>query len=64
MHVNGRVVEFRDGLTLHALLSELKIDHRAVAVMRGDDVYRRGDVPDIPVAPDDVIEIVTMMQGG
>ncbi len=64
MYVNGRTIQYRDGLTLYQLLNELAIDHRAVAVMHGDEVYRRGQVPDVPVAPNDVIEIVTMMQGG
>jgi sulfur carrier protein ThiS len=40
------------------------VDHRKVVVMRGDDVWKRGNVPDVPLARADVIEIVTMMQGG
>jgi len=64
MIVNGREREHRDGLTLHALLEELKIDRGKVAVMRGDDVWKRGSIPDVPLAKADVIEIVTMMQGG
>lgn len=64
MTVNGREREFRDGLTLHALLADLQVDQRKVVVMRGDDVWKRGNVPDVPLAQGDVIEIVTMMQGG
>ena len=33
-------------------------------VMHGDEIYRVGRVPDVPVAERDVIEIVTMSQGG
>ena len=64
MHVNGEHYAHRAGLTLHSLLAELKVDHRTVVVMHGDDVYRAGTIPDVPVAEPDVIEIVTMMAGG
>jgi thiamine biosynthesis protein ThiS len=64
MYVNGQQYEHRDGLTLHALLDELRVDSRMVVVMHGDEIYRAGKIPDVPVAAPDVIEIVTMMQGG
>ena len=64
MHVNGRARPHRAGLTLHALLAELAIDPRGVVVMHGDAIHRAGRIPDVPVAEGDVIEIVTMMQGG
>ena len=64
MTVNGDRYPFRDGLTLHALLGELRVDPRRVAVMHGDAVHRPGQIPDSPVAERDVIEIVTMMAGG
>ncbi len=64
MHVNGRVYAHREGLTLHALLAELKVDQRMVVVMHGDEIHRAGRIPDAPLAERDVIEIVTMTQGG
>ena len=64
MTVNGESYPYRDGLTLHALLDELKIDRRTVAVMRGDDIYRGERAPDVPLGDRDVVEIVTAMQGG
>lgn len=64
MHVNGQHHPHRDGLTLHALLEELHVDHRAVVVMHGEEIYRAGTTPDASVNAQDVIEIVTMMQGG
>jgi thiamine biosynthesis protein ThiS len=64
MQVNGQRYPFRDGLTLRALLHELAIDDKRVAVMHGDDIYRPGELRDAPVAERDVIEIVTMMAGG
>jgi thiamine biosynthesis protein ThiS len=62
--VNGQPYQYRDGLTLHALLRELALDRRRIVVMRGDDIFRAGDVPDAPIAENDDIEIVQMMQGG
>ena len=64
MIVNGQRYAHRDGLTLHALLDELHVDQQRVVVMLGDSIYRRNDIPDVDVAEPDVIEIVTMMQGG
>jgi thiamine biosynthesis protein ThiS len=64
MYVNGQQYAHRDGLTLYALLEELRVDKRAVTVMRDDDIYRPGSIPDVPLTEPDVIEIVTMMQGG
>ena len=64
MYVNGKQYAHRDGLTLHALLAELGIDQRTVVVMQGEEIHRARAIPDAPVAEADVIEIVTMMQGG
>lgn len=64
MHVNGKPYQYREGLTLHALLDELALDQRKIVVMQGDDVFHAGKVPDAPVTENDVIEIVQMMQGG
>ena len=64
MYVNGRQHTHREGLTLHALLEELRVDRGAVVVMHGERIYRAGTIPDVLVAAPDVIEIVTMMQGG
>jgi thiamine biosynthesis protein ThiS len=64
MRVNGQHRPYRDGLTLHALLDELRVDRKTVVVMHGDEIHRAGRIPDTPVAEHDTIEIVTMMQGG
>ena len=64
MIVNGQRYAYREGLTLRGLLDELRVDTARVVVMHGDEIYRRNDVPDVAVAEPDVIEIVTMMQGG
>lgn len=64
LNVNGKGSSYPDGLTLHRLLAELKLDQRTVTVMHGDQIHRAGRVPDAPLAEGDVVEIVTMMQGG
>ena len=64
MTVNGRRYEHRPGLTLHGLLDEMKADQRMVVVMHGDDIYRAGQIPDAPLAEKDIVEVVTMAQGG
>lgn len=64
MYVNGQAYAHREGLTLHTLLAELAINHKAVVVMHGDSIYRAGKIPDARLEERDVIEIVKMMQGG
>ena len=64
MTVNGKRYEHRQGLTLHRLLDEMKADQRMVVVMHGDDIYRAGQIPDAPLADTDIVEVVTMAQGG
>jgi thiamine biosynthesis protein ThiS len=64
MIVNGETRSYRPALTLHELLEELNVDGKAAAVMVGDEVYRPGRIPDVALSADDVIEIVSMMQGG
>jgi thiamine biosynthesis protein ThiS len=64
MTVNGSKYQHRDGLTLHRLLDEMKVDQRMVVVMHGDEIYRAGQIPDAPLAERDVVEVVTMAQGG
>ena len=64
MQLNGQTYPHRPGLTLHTVIAELGLRHNAIVVMRGDDVYNRGKIPDVQLEQDDVIEIVRMMAGG
>jgi thiamine biosynthesis protein ThiS len=64
MTVNGNRYQHRAGLTLHGLLDELEIDQRLVVVMHGDEIYRAGKIPDAVLDDSDVVEIVSMAQGG
>jgi thiamine biosynthesis protein ThiS len=64
MTVNGKRYEHRAGHTLHRLLDEMKADQRMVVVMHGDEIYRAGQIPDATLNEQDVVEVVTMAQGG
>jgi len=64
VHVNGAPYPHHEGLRLPELLATLEVDARKVVVMVGDAIYRAGETPDVPLAEDETIEIVTMMQGG
>lgn len=64
MILNGEPYAHREGLTIRALLDELRLDGRTVVVMHGEEIHRGAHAPDAPIAKDDVIEIVTMQQGG
>jgi thiamine biosynthesis protein ThiS len=62
--VNGSRYEHRPGMTLHRLLDEIRVDQRTVVVMHGEEIYRAGKIPDLALAEGDVVEVVTMAQGG
>ena len=64
MTVNGTRMDYQPGLTLHRLLNDLKVDPRMVVVMHGEEIYRAGKIPDAVLNERDVLEIVTMSQGG
>jgi thiamine biosynthesis protein ThiS len=66
MRVNGERYPHRAGLTLRELVADLALDPRTVVVMHGETIYRgaSSEIPEAPLAEQDVIEIVTMMQGG
>jgi sulfur carrier protein len=64
MTVNGKRRDYRPGLTLHRLLEEMQADPRMVVVMHGEEIYRAGQIPDAELNERDVVEVVTMAQGG
>jgi thiamine biosynthesis protein ThiS len=64
MTVNGNRYDHRPGLTLHRLLDEMRVDQRLVVVMHGDEIYRAGQIPDAELNERDIVEVVTMAQGG
>lgn len=64
LQVNGEVHGFRSGLTLLTLLQELNISPQQVAVAVNDDFYPGARIPDRPLAPGDIVEIVRITGGG
>ncbi|GEM48076.1 sulfur carrier protein ThiS [Deinococcus cellulosilyticus] len=64
MQVNGQDHTHQEGLTLFGLLNQFGIAKERVAVMVNDQIYPAGQLEDVVLQPDDVIEIVKAMQGG
>ena len=62
--VNGESAEHSDGLTVSALLAELKLDPRRVAVERNKLIVRRARFDKTALADSDELEIVTLVGGG
>lgn len=61
--INGEPREVADGLTIDALLREMKIADR-VAVEVNLEVVRRAHHADHRLSPGDKVEIVTFVGGG
>ncbi len=62
--VNGESAEHADELTVSALLAELDLDPRRVAVERNKDIVRRAHFDKTNLSNGDVVEIVTLVGGG
>ena len=62
--VNGESAEHADGLTVSALISELKLDPRRVAVERNKLIVRRAQFDKTALTDGDELEIVTLVGGG
>jgi len=62
--LNGEAFEVRGPLTIAALLAELKIDPRRVAVEHNLDVIKRGAYEQTPVHEGDQVEIINFVGGG
>jgi len=62
--VNGEARDVPDGATVETLLAALAIDRRRVAVERNREIVPRAAHAATPLAPDDRVEIVTMVGGG
>lgn len=64
IRVNGEPLEVAGPLTISALLAELDIDHRRVAVEHNLDVIKRDRYDSTLVQAGDEIEIVNFVGGG
>ena len=62
--LNGKRRNVAAGISLPALLQELGIDRRTVAVARNGDVLPRGSYDTVLLAEGDRVEIVRMVGGG
>jgi len=62
--INGRERQLPAELSLPALLTELGVDRRMVAVAHNGDVIPRATYDDVIVRDGDRIEVVRMVGGG
>lgn len=62
--VNGRERRLEDGATVAALLREMDLDDRPVAVEVNRRIVRRGEFERTALRDGDRIEIVTFVGGG
>ncbi len=62
--VNGRTRQVTDKLTVAALLDELDITVRHVAVEVNQQLVPRGQHPQYQLADGDRLEVVTLVGGG
>lgn len=64
IRLNGDAHELAGAIDIHALLAELGLDPRMVAVERNRLVVKRTAYPSTPVNDGDEIEIVAFVGGG
>lgn len=64
IRVNGEPLEVAGPITISALLADLKIDPRLVAVEHNVVVLKRAQYENVVVNDGDEIEIVRMVGGG
>jgi sulfur carrier protein len=64
VYVNGRQQEVPEGSTVADLINLLEVQPRRIAVERNRHLVRRAAFADTSLAPEDRIEIVTLVGGG
>jgi thiamine biosynthesis protein ThiS len=62
--LNGEARRFAPGVTVAALLAELGLDTRKVAVERNLEIVPRSRYAETPLADGDALEIVHFIGGG
>ena len=62
--LNGEAREFSQALTLAALIEQLNLGQRRVAVLRNGGVVRREEHDATRLADGDTVDIVHMVGGG
>lgn len=64
IQLNGKPREVAAGTTVAQLLTELDLDPRTLAVERNLQLVPRAEHTQSTLAPDDRIEVVTLVGGG
>ena len=64
IRVNGEERRVSDGISIAAMLGELGLDPRKVAVERNREIVPRSVLDEIPVEEGDAYEIVHFVGGG
>jgi thiamine biosynthesis protein ThiS len=64
IHLNGKVREVADGVTVGRLIEELKLQPLRVAVQVNQDIIKRERYGEVALQPGDTVEILTFMSGG
>lgn len=64
IRVNGEPRQIPSGLTIAAMLAELGLDPRKVAVERNLEIVPRSTLDEVPAEAGDVFEIVHFVGGG
>lgn len=62
--INGEAREFQAPLTLAALLDQLQLTGKRVAIERNGEIVPRGRHAETPLADGDALEIVVAVGGG
>lgn len=62
--VNGKPREVESPASLLALLEQIGVDPRIVAVERNGEIVKRGRFGETPISDGDRLEIVRMVGGG
>jgi sulfur carrier protein len=53
-----------EGKTLREVLGEFGVDPRRVAILLNEEAYPGTNPPERPLEAGDMVEVVTLMQGG
>jgi thiazole synthase len=64
IRVNGETRQIPSGLTIAAMLAELGLDPRKVAVERNLEIVPRSTLSEVPAEDGDAFEIVHFVGGG
>ncbi|MCM8557394.1 sulfur carrier protein ThiS [Sphingomicrobium sediminis] len=64
IHVNGEPREVKEGVTIAALIEQIGLDPKKVAVERNREIVPRATLRDVAVEDGDTFEIVHFVGGG